>query len=125
MIDKLEILNSKIFTIMLLALSIWILFSVISSEIKKSEVKKEETAVQTKITGIRQDSDLLDKYIKNFENQEFLEKEARLRLNYKLPGEEVVFVHRDANSQKASLSEELSPGDSSNYKKWRHWLLGF
>ena len=110
---------------MLLVLSVWILFSVISAEIEKDEVKKEEAAVQTKIAEISQDNKLMEGYIKNFENQKFLEKEARLRLNYKLPGEEVVFVHRDANSQKASSSEELSPEDLPNYKKWWNWLFEF
>lgn len=97
----------------------------ISAEIQRVEVKKEETAVQTKITDMRQDNNMLGMYIKNFENKEFLEKEARFRLNYKLPGEEVVFVHRDANSQKASSSEELSPEDMPNYKKWWRWISGF
>jgi cell division protein FtsB len=120
-----NVLNSKFLTVFLLILSVWILFSVISIEVEKDEVKKEEAAVQAKITGISQDNKLMEGYIKNFENHEFLEKEARLRLNYKLPGEEVVFVHRDANSPKASLSEESSPVDLPNYKKWWYWLLGF
>ena len=97
----------------------------IFAEIKKGEVKKEETAIRSKITGIKRDNDLLERYIKNFENQEFLDKEARFRLNYKLPGEEVVFVHRDANSQKASSSEELSSEGMLNYKKWWRWISGF
>lgn len=119
------ILNSKIFTLLLSVLSVWILFSVISAEIQKAEVKKEETAVQTKITGMKQDNDMLGIYIKSFENKEFLEKEARFRLNYKLPGEEVVLVHRDTNSQKASPSEELSLEGMPIYKKWWRWLSGF
>lgn len=97
----------------------------IFAEIKKGEVKKEEIVVQTKITGVRLDNDQLERYIKNFENKEFLDREARLRLNYKLPGEEVVFVHRDANPQKASSSQELSPEEMPNYKKWWRWMLGF
>ena len=117
------ILNSKILTVLLLVLSVWILFSVISAEVEKGEVKKEETAIENKITGIKLDNELLKEYIVNFENQEFLEKEARLRLNYKLSGEEAVFVYRDANSQKASSSEELSPKDPFDYRKWWHWLF--
>src|SRR3989338_7163901 len=112
------ILNSKIFTALLLILSVWILFSVVSTKVEKDEVKKEETAIENKIIGMKLDNELLKGYIVNFENQKFLEKEARLRLNYKLSGEEVVFVYRDANSQKASSSEELSTTDPFNYMKW-------
>lgn len=120
-----NVFNSKFLTVFLLILSVWILFSVISAEIEKDEVKKQNAAIQTKITDISQNNRLMEGYIKNFENQKFLEKEARLRLNYKLPDEEVVFVHRDANSQKTSLSKDISPVELSKYKKWWRWLLGF
>ena len=119
------ILNSKIFTALLSVLSVWILFSVISAEVEKDEVKKKETAIESKINSKKQDNESLERDIKNFENQEFLEKEARLRLNYKASGEEVVFVHRDLNSQKASSSEEYSPENLSNYQKWWYYLLGY
>jgi len=117
-----NLLNSKILTVPLLFVSVWILFSVISIETEKDKIKKEEANIEHKITNIRQDNASLEKYIKNFENPEFLEKEARLRLNYKALGEEVVFVHRDANFQKASLSEEFSE-DLPSYKKWWNWLM--
>src|SRR3989344_1542622 len=103
-----NIINSKILTVPLLFLSVWILFSVISVEMKKDEIKKEEANIESKMTSIKRDNASLEKYIKNFENPEFLEKEARLRLNYKASGEEVAFVHRDTNSQKSSSSEEFS-----------------
>src|SRR3989344_1810064 len=97
-------LNSKILTVPLAFLSVWILFSVISVDIKKDEIKKEEANIESKITAIKRDNAFLERYIKNFENPEFLEKEARLRLNYKVLGEEVVFVYRDTNSQISSRS---------------------
>ena len=118
-------LNSKILTALLSILSVWILFSVISSEVEKDEVKKEETAIEAKISDMKRNNALLEQHINNFENPDFLEKEARLRLNYKVSGEEVVFVHRDLNSQKASSSEELSSRNLPNYKKWWYYLLGY
>ena len=118
-------LNSKILTILLSFLSVWTLFSVISVEVEKEQVKKEEASIEAKMANVVRDKKLLEKYIKNFENPGFLEKEARLRLNYKAFGEEVVFVYRDANSQKASSSQDTSTENLPNYKKWRQWLLGF
>lgn len=118
-------LNSKIFTVPLLALTVWILFSVMSAEVEKNEIKKEETVVENKITDVKLDNELLGRYIKSFKNPDFLEKEARIRLNYKAFGEEVVFVHRNLNLQKSSSAEELSPEDLPNYKKWWHYLLSY
>ena len=120
-----NLLNSKILTVLILFLSIWILFSVISVEVNKGVAKKEEAAVENKIIGIKRDNELLERSIENFRNSSFLEKEARIRLNYKLPGEEVVFVYRDMDSQKASSAEEFSPKDLLKYKKWRHYLFRF
>jgi len=117
-------LNSKILTVPLAFLSVWIFFLVISVEIEKDEVKKEEANIESKIINVERDNASLERFIKNFDNPEFLEKEARLRLNYKALGEEVVFVHRDLNPKKASSAEETSPEDMSNYKKWWNWLLG-
>lgn len=118
-------LNSKILTILLSFLSVWVLFSVISVEVEKEQVKKEEASIEAKTANVIRDNELLEKYIKNFENPEFLEKEARLRFNYKVPGEEVVFVYRDENVPKASSSRDTSPVELPNYKKWWNWLLGF
>lgn len=118
-------LNSKILTALLSIFSVWILFSVISVEIEKGEARKEETALEIKIIDTKKNNELLGKYIKNFENPDFIGKEARIRLNYKAFGEEVVFVHRDLNIQKTSSSEEFSKENLSNYKKWLYRLLGF
>lgn len=116
--------NSKILTVLLSVLSVWILFSVISVELEKDEVKKEEANIEAKIINIERESASLERYIKNFDNPDFLEKEARLRLNYKAPGEEVVFVYRDLNAPNASSSERFYQKDLLDYKKWWHWLLG-
>ena len=118
-----NLLNSKILTVPLAFLSVWILFSVISVEIEKDEVKKEEANIESKIINVERDNASLERFIKNFDNPEFLEKEARLRFNYKALGEEAVFVHRDVNSQKASSSQDASSDDLPNYKKWWNWLF--
>ena len=116
-------INSKIFTALLSVLFVWALFSVIFAEVKKGEVKKEEAAIENKLSNVRSNNEALERYLGNLKNPDFLEKEVRFRLNYKASGEEVVFVHRDANSQKASLSTELSE-ELPNHKKWWYWFLG-
>lgn len=116
-------LNSKILTVPLLILSVWMLFSVISVEIEKDQTKKEEKSVEAKISGVKKDNELLEKQIENFKNPEFLEKEARIRLNYKAAGEEVVFVYKDSIVPKASSSKETSPAKYPVYEKIQRWLL--
>jgi len=119
------ILNSKVSTALLGILFVWVLFSVISIELEESVVKKEEESVRGKISDLEWDNELLGKYIDNLNNPEFLDKEARLRLNYKILGEEAVFVHRGPDYFKASSSDNFSEEYLPNYKKWWYYLLGY
>lgn len=118
-------LNSKIFTIPLLVLSLWMLLSVISLEAEKRELAKEVRNVEAKIDDTKRGSKSLEEFIKHFDNPLFIEKEARLRLNYKIAGEEVVFVHRDLDSKATSPSEEFFKGKFGVYKKWLSRLVNF
>jgi cell division protein FtsB len=99
-----KILNSKIFTIFLAGLFVWMLFLVFFTEVEKKEIKKEESVIQKKIDKIILENQKLERFINSFNNRDFLDKQARLRLNYKIPGEEVVFVYQEDNSKKASSS---------------------
>lgn len=118
-------LDSKIFTALISIFLVWTLLSVVSVEMEKDAVKKEEKNIEDKINDAKSSNKIIEKFIDNFNDPGFLEKEARIRLNYKLPGEEVVFVHRDLNSKKASSAEEFSINNLPNHKKWWRWLLGF
>jgi len=118
-------LNSKVFTVLVGASLVWILFSVISLEIDKDEVKEGERNVKAKIDDTIHNNESLERFVKYFDSPLFLEKEARLRLNYKAPGEEVVFVHRDLNSKKTSSVDEILEDNLPNYKKWWYYLLGY
>lgn len=117
--------NSKIFTTLISVFLVWILFSLISLEFEKDKAKKEIKNTELKIEDVRNDNQAIEKFINNFSNPAFLEKVARLRLNYKKSGEEVVFVYRDLNPDIASTSEKFSLDELPNYKKWWYWLLEF
>jgi len=120
-----NLINSKVFTAALLILSFWISFSVISVEVERRQIKQEGASLEAKIDDVNKGNKLMERRIENLGNQKFLEKEARLRLNYKTSGEEVIFVHRDLDSPKASLSEELSSENLLSYKKWWRYLFGY
>ena len=116
-----SILNSKVLTISLSLVSVWILFSVISVEFERQETQKQQQAVEDKISKTENDNKLLGQYLDNLKNPEFLKKEARLRVNFKEPGEEVVFVHREVELPKASSAEEFYLKSWS--KKWWNRLF--
>ncbi len=83
--------------------------------------------MEAKIKDVQNDTDYLNKFLAYFQTPAFLEKEARLKLNYKAQGEEVVFIYKDKNTKKASdsISFEELLAKMPNYKKWFLYLLGY
>ncbi len=122
-----KFLNSKVFTTLVGIFALWLTLSSINLSSQKDTVDKEVKNVEAKIKEVQNDTDYLNKFLAYFQTPAFLEKEARLKLNYKAQGEEVVFVYKDKNPQKVSdqtgLEELLTK--IPNYKKWFLYLLGY
>jgi len=122
-----KLLNSKIFTVLMGIVALWLTFSSIDLNLQKDVVSREVKNVENKIKEVQKDTDYLNKFSTYFQSSAFLEKEARLKLNYKVQGEEVVFIYKNNNIKKESNSisfEELL-SKMPNYKKWVLYVLGY
>ena len=62
-----------------------------------------------------------------FASDAYLERQARLKLNYKLADEQVAFVYKDTSVKFASSSQEFKTqlAEMPNWKKWWYYLLGY
>jgi len=122
-----KFLNSKIFTALASIVVLWLILSSINLNLQKIRVEKEIDNVEAKIQEVQKDTEYLNKFLAYFKTSDFLEKEARLKLNYKAQGEEVVFVYKDKSVKKeiysVSFDELLSK--MPNHKKWVLYLLGY
>lgn len=125
--NKNKILNSKIFTALAGVIVLWLILSTINLNSQRGVVEREVKNVETRIKEVQKDTDYLNKFLAYFKTSDFLEKEARLNLNYKAQGEEVVFIYKDKNAQKVSDSISLKEllARIPNYKKWFLYLLGY
>ena len=122
-----KFLNSKVFTALAGIFALWLILSSIDLNSQRVMVDRDVKNAEAKIKEVGDDTDYLNKFLAYFQTPAFLEKEARLKLNYKAQGEEVVFIYKDKNAKKASESvsfEELL-GRMPNYKKWVLYLLGY
>jgi len=122
-----KFLNSKIFTVLAGIVVLWLILSSINLKSQRTMVGKEVGNVEAKINEVQKDTDYLNKFLAYFKTPAFLEKEARLKLNYKAQGEEVVFIYKDKNPKKESDSISLEEllAKMPNYKKWALYLLGY
>ena len=122
-----KFINSKIFTALIGVIALGLVLSSVSISLQREEIDREVANVESKIEEVQDDTNYLNKFLAYFKTSAFLEKEARLKLNYKAQGEEVVFVYKDKSVKKESSSigfEELL-GKMPNYKKWFWYLRGY
>jgi len=100
----------------------WLTLSFIKIKLHENIVNKEAEELGLKISNLEKSNSLIEKFIVYMSNPSFIERQARIKLNYKAPGEEVVFIYPD-NSAKASSSQDSYVGNNPNYIKWWEWLL--
>ena len=122
-----KLLNSKIFTALVAIIALWLILSSVNLNSQRDMVDREVKNIETKIVEVQTDTEYLNKFLAYFQTSAFLEKEARLKLNYKAQGEEVVFIYKDKNTKKESdsISFEELLGRMPNYKKWFLYFLGY
>lgn len=121
MISKL--LNSKIFSVIVVILAGWLALSLLGVESRKKSFDKDISGIEFKISNVQKTNDGLSEFLSHFDNPSFLEKEARTKLNYKAPDEELILVYRDNGSKTASDSA-LAPTKEGFFKKIFRKLAG-
>ena len=121
------ILNSKVLSIVLSILILWLIIFSAQLVVQKNSVDKEVENLRWKIDEAQKNSNYLDKLLAYFQSPAFLEKEARLKFNYKASGEKVVFVYKDKTAKSVSGSADFQEVLKTlpNYKKWFYYLLGY
>ncbi|OGN00021.1 MAG: hypothetical protein A3B91_03440 [Candidatus Yanofskybacteria bacterium RIFCSPHIGHO2_02_FULL_41_29] len=120
------ILKSKWLLIIIIVGVGWLSLSSIKIKLHSDIVNKEVADIEKKIQDLEKENGVLEKFIEYVKNPLFLEKEARLKLNYRASGETVVFVYPDEADTVASdlVDFKKQLAQMPNYVKWGYYLLG-
>lgn len=122
-----NILQSRWFTF--LAVVVIGLFSLMIIKLQPSlkEVNQEVNNLDQKITEAQKSVSDLQKLQDYIKSPAYLEQQARIKLNYKKPDENVVFVYKNQyNQNPASASQGANnpaPQNLANWQKWLKYLL--
>ena len=84
-------------------------------------VKKEMKHLQDTIDQIRHEQDELERKRAYYQSDSYLEQQARIRLNYMKPGEQVVAIYRTAGQEQDAIT---APRPLNNFKLWWYYFLG-
>lgn len=126
------ILSSKI--LFLLALFILVFFSVnlVKEVVNKRDLQQDINKLQAEINSLENRNEELSGLIDYFNSMDFVETEARIKLNLKKPGESIIIVPEEENINNyqdgSSLNRQLisqSVKDLSNPLKWRKYFFSF
>ena len=122
-----KLFKSKWLTVAAIVIVGWLGFSFAKIKLHENIVNKEMGDLEGKIAGLEKNNNTLERFIQQIANPSFLEKEARLKLNYKNPDEEVAFVYTNDVRQRDLISADFNRQLAlmPNYLKWFYYLLGY
>ena len=89
-----KILQSRIFSVLVILLAAFLGLKLISIQMPLSDLSKEAENVNQKIAEAQAKNQALAQQSQYLTSQAYLERQVRLRLNYKNPDEEAVQIYR-------------------------------
>ena len=118
----LKLLKSRVVLMALFALVVWLGLVVLNVKLQRDRLQAALREVQAKIGSTERSNKFLAKFSGYLGSDVYLEKQARLKLNYKAPDEEVVFVYRDGASEtpRPRNAQETSVETPFWLKWWRY-----
>lgn len=97
----------------------WVLFQFIGVFQSAYDLEREFSAAAAKKSSLEKRNQELIQLLQKFDNPEFLEREAKDRLNLKNPGEEVAII---VPEQQATSSAQAEKGLWGRMKNWFPFL---
>lgn len=110
-----KILGSRITLFFLLLGFIWLVVNVVNIYYRKYKINKEIEDLKAQIASAQKSNQQISEMIDYLGSRDFLEKEAREKLNMKKPGEEVVII--EPPKQQATSAKEVLSGKNETEKK--------
>lgn len=106
---KQKFFSSKAVLFCLLLFLIWVALVCVKTTYKKYEMAKETNNYKAQVEKMKNEINSLNNEKGLLSGMDFLEKEAKLRLNLKKEGEEVVVLLKDGSSDSQENEAQLTP----------------
>lgn len=116
-----KFLNSKIFTtVIAIALALFSI-SLFNVNSERLAYKEEIDVLEGKIEVATKEKEYLKKTVSFLTDKSFLERQARIKFNFKYAGEEVAFIY-PSEANISSFTED-SRSALPNHLKWWYYLF--
>ncbi|MBU4030783.1 septum formation initiator family protein [Patescibacteria group bacterium] len=125
-----KVLGSKIFLFLAVLALIYLVINLGRESYRKHQLTKEVDNLKLEIERLEGSNQQLANLMDYFKEESFIEKEARLKLNLKKPGEKVVILSDYFNTSSnldalsnGSHNTETTEEESTNYWKWWEYFF--
>ena len=112
-----KIISARITLLGLFFILVLIVYAIIKNSGREEIVSNNTAKLSQEIQAIEKENRELAELIKYFSSSEFVDKEAREKLNMIKPGEKVVVVPQENNSEDWGNENE-----KNNLSNWRLWI---
>ena len=119
-----KLLYSKSFLVFLVVILILVVIALGQESYRYFRVNQQIKDLENKIEELKKSNEELVGLEQYFQSEEFLEKQARLKLNLTKPGEKLIIIKQieedlEEFGQEQGLAKELS-----NIQKWWQYFFG-
>jgi len=119
-----KLIRSRIFFIFLIPIFLALLVGIFQQFYHRYQVKKDLDKLDTEIANFNKQKEDLNNLLDYYKNKSYLENEARVRLNLKKEGEEVVIILPTATSTESEkISSQRDIENMPNYKQWWYYFF--
>lgn len=119
--------SSKFFIILLILILIGVITALGKEGYRKYQLDREMASLKEEISSLKKENEEVSELLNYFESDEFLEKQARLKLNLLKQGEKLIIIRPEKKDTLSSVSveENKTKKDFSNIKKWLDYLFNY
>ena len=118
------LLRSKITTPVLIIFLVWISLMALNVNVQRERLQMSLGDLERKIKSTERSNAYIAQYGDYLKSEAFLEKQARLKLNYKAPDEQVAFVYRAGSGETPVPQPAGDPKTEPFWEKWWEYLAG-
>ena len=120
-----SVLQSRWFTFAAVIVIGFFLLLIVKLKPSLETVNQKVNNLDQKIAEAEKSRLELEKLGDYLKNAAYLEQQARLKLNYKKPGESVVFVYKNQHAQNPAKPADATKSSLilPNWQKWLNYLL--
>ena len=120
-----SILRSKYFAPIVVVLIFWLGLVIVKTHNQRIDVDSRVGDLESKASDIERANRYIEKLLTYIKTPEFLDREARIRLNYTASDEKVAYVYTDRNAKIETQEFEKDGERSMNiFQKFWQWLTG-